>query len=355
MATAAPVQSIKIDNKRKTRSKSEYFLIGRSLDRLTGSQLPTKRQVLQYFLHLKDLKKSSQQQVFNNVAAYDTIDGTFSFWAMARIKTISHNNAEEKLIKLWKKYRNICKRTNSTPEKLSSRQSDFHNELNELFDVAARDAIEEIKNNRLLNDNTKKEDIEFLKDQRTDRKMKMSGHDKIYAEKYGLKIDREQKMQIRAEKEILRLKYKDVPNEDNDDSTDDNIDENDYDKNDMIMEMDQVVSGKVTEDGPTGQGCSQADMEENYMDVDYNDSDFEYIANEKKDNFETNYVILKCPRKIVHQHEICSTADRLAVSDNVVTALLASFLLSCGADLNDFSISRQTTRRSRIGNTLLCS
>ena len=138
-------QSIKIEKKRKTRSQSELFLIGKTLDRLTGCQLPTNKQVLQYFLHLKEVTQSNHKKVYNNVAAFDVIDDANSFWNIARIKTMSHHKAEEKLIALWKKYRNLCKRASPPPEELTSRQMELQSELDELFDLAARDAIQEIK------------------------------------------------------------------------------------------------------------------------------------------------------------------------------------------------------------------
>lgn len=46
--------------------------------------------------------------------------------------------------------------------------------------------------------------------------------------------------------------------------------------------------------------------------------------------------------------EICNIADRLSLSDNQLTATVASVLKAGGADLNDFILSRSTTHRKRI-------
>ncbi|KAG0721287.1 hypothetical protein GWK47_046750 [Chionoecetes opilio] len=46
--------------------------------------------------------------------------------------------------------------------------------------------------------------------------------------------------------------------------------------------------------------------------------------------------------------DICSTADRLGLSDNQVTALVSATLKAGGADLDKFVISTSTTRRNRM-------
>ncbi|KAG0730213.1 hypothetical protein GWK47_028706 [Chionoecetes opilio] len=46
--------------------------------------------------------------------------------------------------------------------------------------------------------------------------------------------------------------------------------------------------------------------------------------------------------------DICSTADRLGLSDNQVTALVSATLKAGGDDLDKFVISTSTTRRNRM-------
>ena len=60
----------------------------------------------------------------------------------------------------------------------------FEEKLDSLFAIGAKDAIEEIMTNMLLDKDTKKEDIYFYEDQRTIRQVHMSGHDNNFINKY---------------------------------------------------------------------------------------------------------------------------------------------------------------------------
>ncbi|KAG0723910.1 hypothetical protein GWK47_041758 [Chionoecetes opilio] len=59
-------------------------------------------------------------------------------------------------------------------------------------------------------------------------------------------------------------------------------------------------------------------------------------------------VTLTFPRRVMECVDICSTADRLGLSDNQVTALVSATLKAGGADLDKFVISTSTTRRNRM-------
>ena len=61
-------------------------------------------------------------------------------------------------------------------------------------------------------------------------------------------------------------------------------------------------------------------------------------------------IILTAPRNIMDNHEIAATLDRLKISDNLATMLISSFIKACNGDINDFCLSRSTTRRSRIAS-----
>ena len=61
-----------------------------------------------------------------------------------------------------------------------------------------------------------------------------------------------------------------------------------------------------------------------------------------------NMVNLAFPRKVMECDEICNTADRLALTDNQVTAMVPAVLKAGGADLNSFVISYSTTHRQRM-------
>jgi hypothetical protein len=63
---------------------------------------------------------------------------------------------------------------------------------------------------------------------------------------------------------------------------------------------------------------------------------------------EADFVCLKVPRKIMQSDEITQAADRLKLSDNQGTMIVSAVLKASGGNLDDFDISRSTTRRSRM-------
>ena len=62
------------------------------------------------------------------------------------------------------------------------------------------------------------------------------------------------------------------------------------------------------------------------------------------------YVMLKAPRNLIDHKEVSATLDRLKLSDNASTMLIASFIKACGGDITEFSLSRSTIRRARVAN-----
>ena len=117
---------------------------------------------------------------------------------MARIKTIARQNALTKFKSLVEQHRNLCRNRNRKEDPHQSRIA-FENELDRLFDIGAKDAVEEIMKNRLLNDDSKLVDIAFYRDQQTQRKSHMSGHDKIFEKKAKNKLIRDSQIkQIRG-------------------------------------------------------------------------------------------------------------------------------------------------------------
>ena len=74
-----------------TRAFSDVYLIGQPSYSIRGSQLPTNRQVFQYFLHLRNENPNSD----NRSLAHDTVDVVLPFWSMARIKTLTRKKRSQ--------------------------------------------------------------------------------------------------------------------------------------------------------------------------------------------------------------------------------------------------------------------
>ena len=92
MATASKRAKSLSSERLSTRLNSLYYVIGQSCESLTGSRLPTTRQVLQYILYLKEIAPSNTPIDVKEV---------LPFWYMAGFKTIQQQNAEKKLQNIW--------------------------------------------------------------------------------------------------------------------------------------------------------------------------------------------------------------------------------------------------------------
>lgn len=138
------------------RKDSEVYLIGSFSPQIIGNKLPSKKQVLKVlFFNLRIVRLNLQE------SARLTIQETVVFWNKARIPTQSEKNCVPKLKKLYEDWRSIQKFSSRAVEKRSSasieKENKFVRELDNLFDIAAEDALTVMVN---------EEDIEFLKKQR---------------------------------------------------------------------------------------------------------------------------------------------------------------------------------------------
>jgi len=282
---------------------TETFLIGCPSESISGSKLPTNRQAFQYFLHLKNSPEYSGQAHDNQFFAYETIDAGMPFWHMARIKTMTRQNAMLHFMSLKDKHRKLAKNKGREGDP-GGRRKEFELELDKLFDIGSPDAILEIKKNRLLSKEKIEEDIRFYRDQQTERLGCMSGHDKVFESKSCRQSERRQKEQLRK-----------------------NAQENET--------LDTDVLTSLTTD----------DEDDDYRSNDSTVSEYQPIP--QSSDKETT-VLLKFPRKIMESEEICNAADRLCLTDNQTTAIVSAVLRAGGGDLDDFTISRSSTRRNRM-------
>ncbi len=75
-----------------TRAKTDFWLIGHSQPSITGSRLPTCRQIMKLFLHLRHDEENVRASASNEEIAYAVVDSVTVFWQMARIKTKTRQN-----------------------------------------------------------------------------------------------------------------------------------------------------------------------------------------------------------------------------------------------------------------------
>ena len=170
-----------------TRKKTELYLIGQESKDIVGNKLPSNRQVLSFLLYnTRSLKKTLRE------STRATISKTEEFWLRARIPVRDSRNSIPQLEKLYENWRAIQRNASRRSQSQISAEESFVKNLDSLFDIAAADAL---KNIRIA------EDKEFLLAQRENgRRGFMSGVDKILEKKESRRTDRKQKEMERKRK-----------------------------------------------------------------------------------------------------------------------------------------------------------
>ncbi|XP_054084426.1 uncharacterized protein LOC128921311 [Zeugodacus cucurbitae] len=173
----------------QTRQRSEQVvnieLIGRISHQITGAKLPSNKQVLQLlFYNIRFVYRQLRE------SAKLTINAVLIFWQQARIPTKDVARCVDKLESLYKLWQKIQK---TVPNKRSDAQKkiveDFSAELDNLFDIAHRDALQNMRIS---------EDKEFLILQRQKgRPGSMAGADMVL-------YRRQNRADHRIEKEMSR-------------------------------------------------------------------------------------------------------------------------------------------------------
>lgn len=173
-----------------TRTKSSVWLIGQPEENLPENVLPTSSDVLKtFFFHHNILKKTVP------VSLKATTEELMTLWQKARIPTAFQPNIISKIKSLVEDYNLLKKNKSRVSEAQKSREKQFQAKIEQLFDVAHKDADFVIK---------LQEDKEFLVDQRGFRKMKMSGVDKKLALRESRSQERKKMENERKQREEER-------------------------------------------------------------------------------------------------------------------------------------------------------
>ena len=130
-------------------------------------------------------------------------------WRRSGYKVMSRKCFEGKLKSLINDYYK-ARRYKDDREAEVKKREEYIEASNLLFDCAAADVEEEIRKNRLLGEDEKKEDLTFLADQRGERCMFLGRRDQKLDEKVAKQLDREQKMEERRFRELSRSQNQEV-------------------------------------------------------------------------------------------------------------------------------------------------
>ena len=151
-----------------TRQKYSLYLLGASESEIRGSKLPSNSQILKVFFYYHvNLKQTIRK------ASTAAVEAAIPFWA--RIPISAKKHLITKVEKLHEKWKTLKKTRNPQGEKQRHGEARFLKYLDNLFDMAAQDALQVVKI---------EEDKQFHLAQREEgRRGSMGGVDKTLADK----------------------------------------------------------------------------------------------------------------------------------------------------------------------------
>ena len=186
----------------KGTSTEQDPILGQLITDLTPqrySKLPSNGDVLRYYTHLNrgSMKQSLQTDVFKKVIGKATL-----FWDDAGIPTTQYKDKKStKLLSdILRAFESLKKHKKS--KSYNQEYKEFSDMCTQLYDIAHSNAENMIRCDRLRCESSKKEDLDFLVDQRTSRLMSLGALDRRYREKSENKQQRllaEEKFKNRTE------------------------------------------------------------------------------------------------------------------------------------------------------------
>ncbi|KAG0711830.1 hypothetical protein GWK47_019770 [Chionoecetes opilio] len=122
-------------------TRKQWWLIGHSEENMTGSRLLSQGQVLRKFYFHHDLEKKTKAK-----AAKETVEEVLGIWEKAGVPTSTLRYNKAKLLKLVEAYEGLQKHKKRASETARMKEAIFQGDLDDLFDVAHRDALEKTTN-----------------------------------------------------------------------------------------------------------------------------------------------------------------------------------------------------------------
>ena len=269
-----------------TRSKTEVYLLGSLEHSITGTKLPSKKQVLQVFLnhHL-------QQRKTKNDAAVDTMAVVEEFWNRARIPMQKPQRARENIIRLYEKWVALKKNKNRATATQKANERKFVDSLENLFDIAHANAMSMI---------TLEEDREFLKAQREEgRRGSMISRDMSLAKQESRRKKRKVEEQRRVTKALQE-----------------------QEKVDETAELSSSSSSTCSPKRPFDEGAGPSASQ---------------MPPSKRP---------RSSKKVLDSH-LSAALDRTLTSDRDAVHLISAAARSLGHDPNQLVINRESFRRDR--------
>lgn len=121
-------------------SRQLIFLVGVMKNQITGSKLPSKRDILSVLFYNMRIVKLTLHD-----SASLVFDECQIFWIKARIPIQDRSNCVTKIKKLYDEWRKLDKNKNRSTDTQKSLMNTFEDNLNDLFDIAHSNALNTIK------------------------------------------------------------------------------------------------------------------------------------------------------------------------------------------------------------------
>lgn len=126
---------------KKLRSDTKIYILERIEHQIVGSKLPSNRQVLGVFLfNMREFNLSLKD------SARLVIEEASIFWEKARIPISEKWYCIRKLETLYNTYKDLQRSHTRQSELQTKRENEFIDTLDDLFDIAARNALTSMKN-----------------------------------------------------------------------------------------------------------------------------------------------------------------------------------------------------------------
>ena len=268
--------------------------------------LPTKLQTLKLHLFLKDEAGRKNSTVTPGLITSKVTEVIKHYWILAGYETLS--SPKNKIAKLLQDYQYQHKHSKMSNKKSLEDRKNFEEDLEKLLDISHPDLEKRINQDKTLGnlEGRKSEDLDFLQDQRGERKMTMGKLD----EEFSKKKEAQQKRKLGS-----------VPS-----ST--------------------VTSQDICEDQNESFGDSSP-IKDSRRDEEFNIKEMQARR--------SDYVTVELPRNPMASLDITSAMDRTNITNRTAMQVISSVLKTARkdgnpVDLNEFVISTDTIARRREEN-----
>lgn len=271
-------------------TRKQWWLIAHPEEKLTGSRLPSKGQVLRKFHFHHGLEKKTKGK-----AAKETVEIVLAIWDKAGLPTSTLRYSKAKQLKLVEANEGLQKHKKRASETARMNEEIFQGDLNYLFDIAHRDALEKTTN---------EEDRAFLISKREDLSTSsMTGLDTVPARLQEKKRKREE----------TKAQGK------------------------QTAEMEKKITSSVV---PSSQVDSLSSS--SHGETDGSDAGFKCLSPPMRRDGKKSALILS--------KEVTTKLDRFKVSDPAAMAVVRAVAKATGQNIDNITLSTSSFRRHRREN-----